>query len=60
MQYFKILQYKLLSFSIQDDRSTRGLLAKSLKKISQITFFIYGQPVLTFAVREVVECLNEH
>ena len=25
MQYFTILPYKLLSFNIQDDRSTRGL-----------------------------------
>ena len=25
MQYFTILRYKLLSFNIQDDRSTRGL-----------------------------------
>ena len=33
MQYFTILQYKLHSFNIQDDRSTRGLLAKPLKKI---------------------------
>ena len=32
MEYFKILQYKLHSFNIQDDRSMRGLLAKSLKK----------------------------
>ena len=31
MQYFTILQYKLHSFSIQDDRSTRGLLAKMLR-----------------------------
>ena len=32
MQYFTILQYKLHSFNIQDDRNTRGLLAKPLKK----------------------------
>ena len=32
MQYFTILQYKLHSFNIQDDRSTRGLLAKPLKR----------------------------
>ena len=31
MEYFKILQYKLHSFNIQDDRSMRGLLAKPLK-----------------------------
>ena len=28
MQYFTILQYRLYSFNIQDDRSTRGLLAR--------------------------------
>ena len=28
MQYFTSLQDKLHSFNIQDDRSTRGLLAK--------------------------------
>ena len=33
MQYFTILQCKLHSFNIQDDRSTRGLLAKPLKLI---------------------------
>ena len=55
MQYFTILQYKLHSFNIQDDRSTRGLLAKKFQKIN-----LYGQPVLTFAVRAVVECLNKH
>ena len=32
MQYFTILKYKLHSLIIQDDRSTRGLLAKLLKK----------------------------
>ena len=32
MQYFTILQYKLHSLNIQDDRSTCGLLAKPLKK----------------------------
>ena len=32
MQYFTILQYKLHSFNIQDDRSTSGLLANPLKK----------------------------
>ena len=35
MQYFTILQYRLYSFNIQDDRSTRGLLARpALKKIT--------------------------
>ena len=32
MQYFTILQYKLHSLNIQDDGSTRRLLAKPLKK----------------------------
>ena len=54
MQYFTILQNKLHSFNIQDDRSTRGLLAKPLKKKKKN--HLYGQPVLTFAVRAVVEC----
>ena len=31
MQYFTILQYKLHSFNIQDDRRMRGLLAKPFK-----------------------------
>ena len=35
MQYFTILQYKLHSFNIQDHRSTRGLLAKPLKKFPE-------------------------
>ena len=34
-----------------------GVLAKPLKKIQN---HLYGQPVLTFAARDVVECLNEH
>ena len=28
--------------------------------ISKIQNHLYGQPVLTFAARDVVECLNEH
>ena len=56
MQYFTILQNKLHSFNIQDDRSTRGLLAKPLKKKKKKKNHLYGQPVLTFAVRAVVEC----
>ena len=32
MQYFTILQYKLHSFNIQDDRSMHGLLPKPSKK----------------------------
>ena len=55
MQYFTVLQYKLNSFNNQDDRGTRGLLAKEFQKIN-----LYGQPFLTFVVRAVVECLNEH
>ena len=55
MQYFTVLKYKLHSFNIQDDRGTRGLLAKEFKKIN-----LYGQPVLTFVVPAVVECLNEY
>ena len=50
MQYFTILQYKLHSFSIQDDGSTRGLLAKPLKNFPN---YLYGRPVLTFVVRAV-------
>ena len=57
MQYFTILQYKLHSFNIQDDRSMHGLLAKPLKKFQN---HLYGRPVLIFAVRDVVECLNKH
>ena len=37
MRYFTIFQYKLHSFSIQDDRSTRGLLAKPLKKFPKLS-----------------------
>ena len=33
MQCFTILKYKLHPFNIQDDQSTRGLLAKALKKL---------------------------
>ena len=51
MQYFTILRYKLHSFNIQDDRSTRGPLAKPLKKFLS---HLYGQPVLTFAVRSYI------
>ena len=35
MKYFTILQYKFHSLNIQDDESTRGLLAKSLTKFSK-------------------------
>ena len=47
---FTILQYKLHSFSIQDDGSTRGLLAKPLKDFPN---HLYGRPVLTYVVRAV-------
>ena len=55
MQYFAILRYKLHSFNIQDDRSTRGLLAKPLKKISKITNTASRFSLLTSAK---VHCLN--
>ena len=59
---FTILQYKLHSFNIQVDRSTRGLLAKPFKNFQN---HLYGQPVLTFDKRQIcsaicVESLNEH
>ena len=64
MQCFTILQNKLHSFNIQDDRSTRGLLAKPFaEEISKITYC--GQALLffdisaKFAVR-AVNCLNEN
>ena len=46
-------------FNIPDDRSTRGLLAEAALK-NNFQNHLYGQSVLTFAVRAVVECLNEH
>ena len=49
MQYFTILKYKLHSLNIQDDRTTRGLIAKPLKKIQNHR---YGQPVASFGVFE--------
>ena len=42
MRYFTIFQYKLHSFSIQDDRSTRGLLAKPLKKFPKLPIRLAG------------------
>ena len=42
MQYFTILQYKLHSFNIQDDRSTRRLLAKPLKKFPKSPIRLAG------------------
>ena len=49
MQYFTILQYTLHSFNIQDDRSTRGLLEKPLKKNSKITYTASRFSLLTSA-----------
>ena len=51
MQYFTIFQYQLHSFNIQDDRSMCGLLAKPSKIFQN---YLYGQPVLTFAVWAVL------
>ena len=50
MQYFTILKYKLHSFNIQDDRSTRGLLAKPLKNFQNHLY--NGQPVASCGVFE--------
>ena len=56
MQYFALLQYKLHSFNIQDDRSTRGLLAKPLKKIPKSPM----RPADShFCCASCSECLNE-
>ena len=57
MQYFTSLQDKLHSFNIQDDRSTRGLLAKPLKKISKSPMRLAGSH---FCCAICSECLNEH
>ena len=40
MQYFTILQYKLHLFNIQDDRSTRGLLANNNKEFIMFIFYL--------------------
>ena len=53
MQYFTIncaIQIVYL-FNIQDDRSTRGILAKPLKKNFQN--HLYGQPVVTLDKRQI-------
>ena len=42
MQYFTILQYKLHSFNIQNDRSTRGLLANPLTKFPKSPIRLAG------------------
>ena len=57
MQYFTILQQKLHSFNIQDDRSTRKLLAKPLKKFPQSHIRPAGSH---FCSASCSECLNEH
>ena len=49
-QYFTILRYKLHSFNIKDDGSTRGLLAKPLKKFPKSPI---RPSVLTFVARAV-------
>ena len=49
MQYFTSLQDELHSFNIQDDRSTRGLLAEPLKKFQN---HLYCQPVASCGVFE--------
>ena len=49
-QYFTILQNKLHSFNIKDDGSTRGLLAKPLKKFPKSPI---RPSVLTFVARAV-------
>ena len=51
-QYFTILQYKLHFFNIQDDGSTRRLLAKRLKK--------FPKSPMHFCSASCGECLNEH
>ena len=62
MQYFTILQYKLHSFNIRDDRSTRGLLAKPLKIFQNHLLTASRFSLLTSAKFELrgIKCLNEH
>ena len=56
MQYFTILQYKLHSFNIQDDRSTRAwAFSETVNKISKITYTTSWFSLLT---RAKVDCLN--
>ena len=56
MQYFTILQHKLHSFNIQDDRGTRGLF-KPLKKFPKSHIRPAGSH---FCSASCSECLNEH
>ena len=56
-QYFTILQYKIHSFNIKDDVSSRGLLAKPLKQIPKSPI----RPSAShFCSASCGECLNEH
>ena len=57
MWYFTILQHKLHSLNIQDGRSTRGLLAKSLIKFPKSHIRQAGSH---FCSASCSECLNEH
>ena len=51
------LRYKLYSFNIKDDGSTRGLLAKPLKKFPKSPIRPSGSH---FCSASCGECLNEH
>ena len=55
MQYFTILQYKLQSFNIQDDRSTRGSFSEIVNKMSKIAYTASRFSLLTSAK---VDCLD--
>ena len=63
MQYFTILQYKLHSFSIQDDRSTHGLFAKPLKKFHpirpsiELRFYIIKNLLCFFFIQCFYRCI---
>ena len=60
-QYFPIFQYKLHSFNIRDDQSTRGLLAKPsckpLKKFPKSPIPPAGSYLCSASCGE---CLNKH
>ena len=58
MQYFTILQHKLHSFNIQNDRSTGGLLAKPLKRFPKSHIRPAGSHFCSASRGS--ECLNEH
>ena len=57
MQYLTISQYKLHSFNIQDDGSTRGLLAKPFKKFPKSPIRPAGSHCCSASCGRV---LNEH